>query len=124
MSSVFDYRGSYTPAPAAKVGRPPGKAKVPSASVTRFVDGKRVTEREVPDNPWGLSLTHAEVLEAICQLGSHEAVAELMKIRPNTVSNHTADIRQRMGVSSTILAAVKWTVWRQGEGKDCWGVEA
>jgi DNA-binding CsgD family transcriptional regulator len=116
MSSVFDFRGSVSTAPAVKLGRPPGKerpADPTNHSVIRIINGERVTEPVVPLNPWGLTLTHAEVMDALCDIGILEIVAQRMKIRPNTVSNHTAEIRQRMGVPSTILAAVKWTLWRQ-----------
>lgn len=96
-----------------------GKKKVgKTAGVTRVVDGRRITEPAVLLNPWGLTLTHAEVMDALCELDGHKAIAQRMGIQPNTVANHTAEIRLRMGVTSTTLAAVKWALWRHTEGKE------
>lgn len=95
-----------------------GKTKVgKTAGVTRYIDGKPVTEPAVPCNPWGLTLTHAEVMDGLCELDGHKAVAQRMGISPNTVCNHTAEIRQRMGVTSTLLAVAKWVRWRAGKGR-------
>lgn len=88
-----------------------------SYTVTRVINGKRVTEPAAPLNPWRLTLTHAEVMDALCEVDGQREVAERMGIAPNTVLNHTQEIRKRMGVRSTVRAAVKWALWRQGEGK-------
>lgn len=74
-------------------------------------------------NPRGLTETEVDVLDELCRLGQQEMVAVRLSVSHYTVRDHLKEARRKMaipkgsGAGPTILAAVKFDRWRQGEGK-------
>lgn len=70
-------------------------------------------------NPWRLSLCEVDVMDAIVADDDElDAIAAKLKVAPATLRSHTSSVRKRMGVNTTVRAAVLWDRWRQTDGKD------
>jgi hypothetical protein len=68
-------------------------------------------------NPWRLTLGEVDVMDAILVADDVQDAAAKLRIALPTMRSHTSGVRKKMGVASTIRAAVLWDRWRQGEGK-------
>mgnify|MGYP003575430917 CR=1 FL=1 len=75
-------------------------------------------------NPWGLTPAEVDVMDDLCRLGRQVDVAKRRRLSRYTVRAQLQSARQKMGIpvllagGSALLAAVQWTIWRQGGGKD------
>ena len=65
-------------------------------------------------NPWGLTESQQQVLAAMIEHGTDKAVARVLGLQPQTVKTKMWHIRQRMGASTKVVAAVMWDRFTRG----------
>lgn len=64
-------------------------------------------------NPWNITPRQAEILQALAEHGERKLIARELGISPMTVKVHVAEAISRMGVGTTVQAAVKWDRWKR-----------
>lgn len=71
------------------------------------------------DNPWGITPTGAEVLDAVIKTGSQKGSArELGKTR-KAIDSHTSKARMLMGLRrDNVRYLIAWDRWRQSQAKE------
>ena len=62
-------------------------------------------------HPWHLSKTEMQALAAIVEHGLPKNAAEKLVITSEAFHDSIKRARKKMGVSSTLLAAIKWDRW-------------
>ena len=62
-------------------------------------------------HPWALSKSEMQVLTAIVEHGLPEKAAESLGIDRKSLHEGLRRARKKMGVGSTLYAAVKWDRW-------------
>jgi len=66
--------------------------------------------RQTP-NPWGLSEKQCNILRALCVSGVDKVVARDIGCTAQTVKQHMALARKRMGTANRVLAVLEWDRW-------------
>lgn len=67
-------------------------------------------------NPWGLTPAEWTVMQMVVAGKSTDEIAEEMDRGYHTIRNHIGRVRNRMGASTVLLAALKFDRFTRGEG--------
>lgn len=88
-----------------------GRAYLSPGVAQIVVDSFKEGRRDQPDDPYErLTLREKQVLQLVAEGKSNKEIAELLKISPNTVAVHRANLMETLGVHRTaelVLYAVK-----------------
>lgn len=73
-------------------------------------------------NPWKLTLTQVDALDALCEKGTMVRAAERLRVTHAAISRSLRRAQSKMAVVGNekgvlIRMVVAWTTWRQNEGK-------
>jgi DNA-binding CsgD family transcriptional regulator len=69
------------------------------------------------ENPWNLTPGEVRVMDAYIKDGNYKRVCDVLKIGPSSMSSHMTDAKRKMKVPHSAQAAIKWYLWRHGDGR-------
>jgi hypothetical protein len=68
-------------------------------------------------NPWGISPTCAEAMDAFTEHGCTKLAARSLGVDVTLLHSRLQTARERMGAKGRLRYVILWDRWRQGEGK-------
>ena len=74
-----------------------------------------LAKHPAPANPWGLSPKQCMALDAVLNVGTVRDACADLDMDPHTANTHLMRAKAKMGVPSTILAAVHWDRFKHRE---------
>jgi DNA-binding NarL/FixJ family response regulator len=94
-----------------------GLIERPRITVPRQAPKRTYTPRPQVDhgNPWNLTPGETRALEAILHTGSSGGAADVLRLNPSTVEEHTRNVKTKMGTATTLLAVVTYDRWKRSE---------
>jgi DNA-binding CsgD family transcriptional regulator len=73
--------------------------------------------KQAVSNPWGLTCSQVDAMDALCEKGTMQAAAARLDISYHTLNDHTKAAYSKLGAHHMIHACLKWDRWRQTDGK-------
>lgn len=81
-----------------------------------MVRAARLSRYDTRDNPWGVTLAEAQVLDLMCDDLLHKQIADKLGISVKTVQAINAKARRRMGYRGhSLMPYLLWDRWRRGQ---------